>query len=340
VLELSLRESLQLGLGFIGTEHVLLGVIREGAGVAVQILGRLGVRLYDVRNTVIALLAPGVSLVLASQDDLLFREQEVDRAVRILMLRNRNCPVLVGPSGVGKSALLTWLATRGETLLPGVRFTPLPPAQRSVDGIAKLVADANVGGPVLLLADDLMSPVYEQSGTRPLMALLTPLINDGLRIVGTVTPTERGELVADTAFARLVQLVHLAPLTVDQTRSVLATRKPTYTSHHGADIRNDVLAVIPGFADTAERALPGSAVDLLDAVLAHAVLSRTRLTSRYSHQDLNHVVEATEDDLRAVLDSRDNVTEPTAAEPISLGSPQAPAAKPFPDNDPSIWSLS
>ena len=144
MLELSLREALQLGHSYIGTEHILLGLIREGEGVAAQVLQKLGADLNRVRQQVIQLLsgfqgkesassgasssasggdAPSSSLVLdqfgrnltqdareSKLDPVIGREQEIERVMQILSRRTKNNPVLIGEPGVGKTTIVEGLA--------------------------------------------------------------------------------------------------------------------------------------------------------------------------------------------------------------------------------------
>jgi ATP-dependent Clp protease ATP-binding subunit ClpC len=147
VLELSLREALQLGHNYIGTEHILLGLIREGEGVAAQVLQKLGADLNRVRQQVIQLLSgyaggepgqggqgkAGVSggpsdegkgspvldqfgrnlTQLAREgklDPVIGRTREIERVMQVLSRRTKNNPVLIGEPGVGKTAIVEGLA--------------------------------------------------------------------------------------------------------------------------------------------------------------------------------------------------------------------------------------
>lgn len=148
VLELSMREALQLGHNYIGTEHILLGLIREGEGVANQVLTNLGVDLGSIRQNVIHLLSgyPGsgqdtsggetVGVGTGSQkpqksgsaildqfgrnlseaarenklDPVIGRVNEMERVMQILSRRTKNNPVLIGEPGVGKTAVVEGLA--------------------------------------------------------------------------------------------------------------------------------------------------------------------------------------------------------------------------------------
>jgi ATP-dependent Clp protease ATP-binding subunit ClpC len=141
VLELSLEEARQLGHNYIGTEHLLLGLIREGEGVAARVLENLGVDLAKVRTQVIRMLGEtaevgaggggggskgstktptldefGSNLTqLASEaklDPVVGRQNEIDRVIQILGRRTKNNPVLIGEPGVGKTAIAEGLAQR------------------------------------------------------------------------------------------------------------------------------------------------------------------------------------------------------------------------------------
>ncbi|MBQ4646226.1 MAG: ATP-dependent Clp protease ATP-binding subunit [Candidatus Gastranaerophilales bacterium] len=149
VLELSWDEARQLGHNYIGTEHLLLGLIREGEGVAAKVLENLGVELNKCRSNVIKMLGetktsssgsssgsaslatPGASsknaktpsldefgtdLTLAAQeqrlDPVVGREKEVERVIQILARRTKNTPVLIGEPGVGKTAIAHGLAQK------------------------------------------------------------------------------------------------------------------------------------------------------------------------------------------------------------------------------------
>ncbi len=143
VLELSLREALQLGHNYIGTEHILLGLIREGEGVAAQVLQKLGADLNRVRQTVIQLLSGytggkgeqvaagggqqqeggqgsavldqfGRNLTQLARegklDPVIGREKEIERVMQVLSRRTKNNPVLIGDPGVGKTAVVEGLS--------------------------------------------------------------------------------------------------------------------------------------------------------------------------------------------------------------------------------------
>ena len=150
VLELSWDEARQLGHNYIGTEHLLLGLIREGEGVAARVLENLGVDLNKIRSNVVKMLGDskptagagagtgsssgsssagsaskvktpsldefGTDLTLAASelrlDPVVGREKEIERVIQILARRTKNNPVLLGEPGVGKTAVAEGLAIR------------------------------------------------------------------------------------------------------------------------------------------------------------------------------------------------------------------------------------
>jgi len=137
VLELSLEEARQLGHNYIGTEHLLLGLIREGEGVAARVLENLGVDLSKVRSQIIRSLGDNTEVTSGNTnnrsktptleefgtnltekatqgklDPVVGRAKEIERVIQILGRRTKNNPVLIGEPGVGKTAIAEGLAQR------------------------------------------------------------------------------------------------------------------------------------------------------------------------------------------------------------------------------------
>lgn len=141
VLELAVDEGRHMGHNYVGTEHILLGLIREGEGVAAQVLKNLGADLEKVRKQVITLLGGGPNVFGTGQanqgkgvnrtqtlnqfgrdltelakigklDPVIGRENEIERVIQVLSRRTKNNPVLIGEPGVGKTAIAEGLAQK------------------------------------------------------------------------------------------------------------------------------------------------------------------------------------------------------------------------------------
>lgn len=140
VLELSLEEARQLGHNYIGTEHLLMGLVREGEGVAARVLENLGANIASIRTEVIQMLGDNAEANVASNstiqnrsktptleefgsnltelavegvlDPVVGRQKEIERVIQILGRRTKNNPVLIGEPGVGKTAIAEGLAQR------------------------------------------------------------------------------------------------------------------------------------------------------------------------------------------------------------------------------------
>jgi ATP-dependent Clp protease ATP-binding subunit ClpA len=140
VLELSLKESMQLGHSYIGTEHILLGIVREGSGTGYNILIELEIDPLEIRHEVLNLLASfegkqlagvggsestsiktsavleqyGVNLtqkaIEGGLDPVIGRDKEINRVIRVLSRRTKNNPILLGEPGTGKTAVVEGLA--------------------------------------------------------------------------------------------------------------------------------------------------------------------------------------------------------------------------------------
>src|SRR5437773_4897710 len=138
VIELAIDEARKLGHSHVGTEHLLLGLVREGEGIAAGVLESLGVNLDKVRHQVIHVLSQSSSVAPAQEtkrpsktptldqlginltdaarsgklDPVIGREKEIERVIQILSRRTKNNPALIGEPGVGKTAIAEGLAHR------------------------------------------------------------------------------------------------------------------------------------------------------------------------------------------------------------------------------------
>jgi ATP-dependent Clp protease ATP-binding subunit ClpC len=301
VLELSLRESQQLGHEYIGTEHVLLGLIREGDGVGAQLLVKLGGDLKRVRRQVIQLLhsysgrepapagepvepAQSKSPVLdqygqdltqhASQGRLgpvIGREKEIERVVQVLCRQKQNNPVLIGEPGVGRTAVVHGLAYKmasGEVPRPllGKHLYAVDVGMLAASP-SQAIPDERLGVVLSEIQDrgDILLFIDDMANTGP---QLKPMLARGeLQVIGEMTLAGyRDYLASDPAAERTFKPVPVAEPAIPHTIEILKSLRGPCEAHHGVSITDEALTAA---AELASRALPGrrlpsKAIDLMD----------------------------------------------------------------------------
>lgn len=206
VLELSLREAFQLGHNYIGTEHLLLGLIREGEGVAAQILFRLGADLNRVRQAVIQLLhgykprgreiADLTSSAAAGRlKPVIGREREIEQVIAVLAADPPGNPLLVGERGVGVSAVVRGVAQAmigpsAPSRLASKHIYEIDLATRPDDGLREVIAATRSAANIVLFVEH--SRTMDERIGLPAIDLLRPfLIGSELQIIAMATPAEQ-----------------------------------------------------------------------------------------------------------------------------------------------------
>src|SRR5499425_1421262 len=312
VLELSLREALQLGHNYIGTEHILLGLIREGEGVAAQVLVKLGADLNRVRQQVIQLLhgyqgkepaasgapsetAPSTSLVLdqfgrnltqaareGKLDPVIGREKEIERVMQVLSRRTKNNPVLVGEPGVGKTAVVEGLA---QKIVKGEVPETLKDKQLYTLDLGALVAGSRYRGDF----EERLKKVLKEIRTRGDIILF---------IVEFHTLVGAG--AAEGA-------IDAADPTTSHTIEILKRQRDRYEAHHRVTITADALVAAAQLADRyiSDRFLPDKAIDLIDE--AGSRMRIRRMTAPPDLRDFDERIADVRREKESAIDSQDFV---------------------------------
>ncbi|NJD68974.1 MAG: ATP-dependent Clp protease ATP-binding subunit [candidate division NC10 bacterium] len=280
VLEYAISEARSLGHNYIGTEHLLLGLIREGEGIASLVLRDFGVSVASAKAQAQELLGEqaskptsstrtpaldefGVDLTaMARQDRLdpvIGRETEIERVIQILSRRTKNNPVLIGEAGVGKTAIVEGLAQRivasnvPETLLRK-RVVQLDLAGMVAgtkyrgqfeERLKAVVKEIQQSQNIILFIDELHTLVGAGAaeGAIDASSMLKPARARGeLQCIGATTLDEyRRHIEKDRALERRFQAVQVGPPSVDETIRILREIKDRYEAHHSAVITDEAV---------------------------------------------------------------------------------------------------
>ncbi|MDD5558487.1 ATP-dependent Clp protease ATP-binding subunit [Candidatus Methylomirabilis sp.] len=280
VLEYAISEARSLGHNYIGTEHLLLGLIREGEGIASLVLRDFGVSVAAAKAQAQELLGEqaskpttstrtpaldefGVDLTaMARQDRLdpvIGRETEIERVIQILSRRTKNNPVLIGEAGVGKTAIVEGLAQRivasnvPETLLRK-RVVQLDLAGMVAgtkyrgqfeERLKAVVKEIQQTQSIILFIDELHTLVGAGAaeGAIDASSMLKPALARGeLQCIGATTLDEyRRHIEKDRALERRFQAVQIGPPSVEETIRILREIKDRYEAHHCAVITDEAV---------------------------------------------------------------------------------------------------
>jgi ATP-dependent Clp protease ATP-binding subunit ClpC len=312
VLAFAAEESERLGHRHIGTEHLLLGLLREENSIAAEILYERGLRLSDIRNDLMRQAGMERSanakketphLVEFSRDlteaalegkldPLVGRENEIDRLVQILCRRTKNNPVLIGEPGVGKTAIVEGLAQRivsGEvpSFLIDKRILALDLSlvvagtkyRGQFEERMKTIMRELIENPqYVIFIDELHTLVGAGSAEGSLDAanILKPALSRGeIQCIGATTPSEfRKSIEKDRSLERRFQSVKVAAPTEAEAVRILEGIKDRYESFHNVQYTAEAIeaAVYQSNRYLPDRFLPDKAIDIVDEAGARVKL--------------------------------------------------------------------
>ncbi len=313
VIELAVDEARRLGHNYIGTEHLLIGLMREGEGVAAGVLESLGVTLDKVRAEAGSLLAQpqpqrspaktttldqlGADLTKLARegklDPTVGRETEIQRVIQILSRRTKHNPVLVGDPGIGKTAIVEALAQRIAdddvpdtlrdkrlvTLDMGALVAGTKYRGEFEERLKKVVEEIKNSGNCVLFIDEIHTMVGAGAAEGAVDAanILKPSLARGeMQTIGATTLDDYRKYVErDPALERRFQPVKVEEPSKEETIQILKGVKGKYEDHHRLKFTDDAITAAATLASRfiTDRFLPDKAIDLIDEAASRVRIS-------------------------------------------------------------------
>jgi len=319
VLQFAAEEADRLLHNYIGTEHLLLGILREERSVAATILMEKGMRLNTVREDIVALLNEKTTLTRVKEtpllaefsrdltdaamknqlDPLVGRHIELERVQQVLCRRTKNNAVLIGEPGVGKTAIVEGLAQKivyGDVphFLADKRILALDISLivagtkyrgQFEERLKAIMKELTENPNIIVFIDELHTLVGAGSAEGSLDAanILKPALSRGeIRCIGATTPAEyRKYIEKDRSLERRFQAVKVDPPSEKETIEVLMGVKDRYEQFHHVEYTHEAIeaAVYQSNRYITDRFLPDKAIDLVDEAGARAKLREAGYSS-------------------------------------------------------------
>jgi ATP-dependent Clp protease ATP-binding subunit ClpC len=317
ILELAVEEANMMGHNYVGTEHILLGLVKEQDGLAANILGDMRIDLSEVRHEMTDILQQtsaetkqsntptldefGRDLTLMAAngelDPVIGRDDEIERVIQILTRRTKNNPVLIGEAGVGKTAVVEGLAQRiVKKSVPNILYN-----KRLVSlDLGQLVAGTKYRGQfeerlktvmreilesdtIILFIDELHTLVGAGAaeGSMDASNLLKPALSRGeLQCIGATTMNEyRKHIEKDGALERRFQTILVREPSERETVEIVKGLRDKYEEHHGVSITGKAIEVAARLSTRyiSDRFQPDKAIDVIDEACSRARLKKSKL---------------------------------------------------------------
>ena len=315
VLQFAEEEAERLMHPNIGTEHILLGLLRQETSTAGRLLTERGMRLFAVREDAVSIykrralpkkkketpflneFSRDLSELAERRvfDPLIGRGSELERVIQVLSRRRKNNPVLLGEPGVGKTAIIEGLATRiveGEVppsllnkrilaldlslVVAGTKYRG-----QFEERLKGIITELTTSEDVIIFIDEIHSLIGAGSAEGSLDAanILKPTLSRGeVQCVGATTPRDYHKYIEkDRALVRRFQPINIRPPSEEETFAILDGVKERYERYHGVRFTTDAIhaSVLQSNRYITDRFLPDKAIDVLDEAGARVKLGKT-----------------------------------------------------------------
>jgi ATP-dependent Clp protease ATP-binding subunit ClpC len=343
VLQFAAEEADRLLHNYIGTEHLLLGILREERSVAASILMEKGMRLVAVREDIVQLLNEKTTLTRVKEtpllaefsrdltesamknqlDPLVGREHEVERVQQVLCRRTKNNAVLIGEPGVGKTAIVEGLAQKivfGDVphFLADKRILALDISLivagtkyrgQFEERLKAIMKELTENPNIIVFIDELHTLVGAGSAEGSLDAanILKPALSRGeIRCIGATTPAEyRKYIEKDRSLERRFQAIKVDPPGERETIDILMGVKDRYETFHHVEYTREAIeaAVYQSNRYITDRFLPDKAIDLIDEAGARAKLREAGYSDDFG--EINKSIRVSVEQIESAVSQKD-----------------------------------
>lgn len=287
--------------------HLLEAILEEGEGIAIRIIISMGIdidKLYDEikkkhkkGNTKLELYNIGKDMSEINSDDILVgREKELNLIIETLLRKNKNNPLLIGPAGVGKSAIIEELARRIKSgnvpnklkdkkivslemssLVAGTKYRG-----EFEEKLNKVIKEIEENPEIILFIDEIhtMANAGGAEGAINASDILKPYLARGkVKIIGATTTNEYNKFIAkDKALSRRFEIIKINEPTIKETENILSRIRPSFEKHYNIKITEENIKNIVSLTDryVLDRFNPDKSIDLLDSVCAMKEVESTK----------------------------------------------------------------
>ena len=287
--------------------HLLEAILEEGEGIAIRIIISMGIdidKLYDEikkkhkkGNTKLELYNIGKDMSEINSDDILVgREKELNLIIETLLRKNKNNPLLIGPAGVGKSAIIEELARRIKSgnvpnklkdkkivslemssLVAGTKYRG-----EFEEKLNKVIKEIEENPEIILFIDEIhtMANAGGAEGAINASDILKPYLARGIvKIIGATTTNEYNKFIAkDKALSRRFEIIKINEPTIKETENILSKIRPSFEKHYNIKITEENIKNIVSLTDryVLDRFNPDKSIDLLDSVCAMKEVESTK----------------------------------------------------------------
>ena len=301
VLENSLEDAIENNNGTVTEQHLILSMLEEGEGIAIRLLLGMDIDLEEIYNLLkknsklvhddsleILKIGTDLSNEVKIEEKLIGRDQEISMMIETLIRKKKNNPVLVGPAGVGKTAIVEELARRIKlgnvpailqdkriiTLEMGSLVSGTKYRGEFEERLTKIINELKTHSEIILFIDEIHTMVNAGGAEGAINAsdILKPYLARGvLKCIGATTTSEYYEYIAkDKALDRRFELIQIEEPDMEETKHILASVKSEYEKHHDLIITDENINDIVEYADCYlfNKHNPDKSLELLDSVCA------------------------------------------------------------------------